>query len=83
MSLLVESVYGSATVQGAPATGRRKFGVPPGGAFDPWTQELLNAGVGSAWDAPVLELALCQLTLRAQREIYVAWSGAGQVSING
>jgi biotin-dependent carboxylase-like uncharacterized protein len=83
MSLWVEEVYGHATIQGAPVTGRRRFGVPPGGAFDPLLQHRINAIVGNFWDAPVLELALCQLTLRAVDDVALAWGGDAEVSVDG
>jgi len=83
VSLRVEQVYGNATVQGAPVMGRRRYGVPPGGAFDPPLQQRLNARVGNPPDAPVLELALCQLTLRALDEVVLAWGGNAAVSIDG
>lgn len=83
MTLRVEHIYGHATVQGAPVSGRRRFGVPPGGAFDPGLQARLNAGVGNPADTPVLELALCQLTLRALGNVALAWSGNSNVLIDG
>ena len=70
-------------MQGAPVAGKRRFGVPPGGAFDPQLQQRLNARAGNPPDAPVLELALCQLSLRALEDVVMAWGGAAAVSIDG
>ncbi|MHB8636913.1 MAG: 5-oxoprolinase subunit C family protein [Fimbriimonadaceae bacterium] len=83
MSLRVERLYGHASIQGAPAWGRRRFGVPPGGCFDPLLQERLNAVLGNALNAPVLELALCHISLLVTDDLVLAWSGCAGVSING
>jgi allophanate hydrolase subunit 2 len=79
VNLVVEAVYGHASIQGAPTKGKRCFGVPPGGAFDPWIQRRLNARLGNPGEALVLELALCQITVVADDSSVLAWGGANQI----
>lgn len=83
MTVFVEECYGHASVQGAPMFGRRKHGVPPGGAFDSATAALLNRLIGNSLDALVLELAGCQLTLRFDETAVLAWSGPGGPLVDG
>ncbi len=85
MSLEIVSLHGVATVQGAPTTGLRRYGVPPGGAFDRESLALANALLGNAPDAPGVELALAAACgFRARTEIAVAVVGAEAVlSVGG
>lgn len=55
MPELVRNV-GSAVLQGLPQTGRRKFGVPDGGAFDQNLHQIANALLGSPADTQTWEI---------------------------
>ncbi len=76
LSLVVEAVYGHASIQGAPKLGLRAFGVPPGGVWDISAYKALNSSLDNQPDAAVLELAHCRLTLVAREEVILAWEGA-------
>lgn len=57
MRLRIRQLFGIAELQGAPSLGRRRFGVPPGGAFDQIALEYVNALCGNDPGAPALEIA--------------------------
>lgn len=63
MSLKLASLYGLCTVQGPPIYGRRKFGVPEGGAFDLDSMRLANEILGNDAEEACLELGLASGTL--------------------
>ncbi len=80
MSLeVVGPLYGSVTLQGPPKSGRRVFGVPPGGAFDLESFRLANTLIGNSSDLECLELAMAAFTVRAVARIEFGWVGAGAV----
>lgn len=84
MSLRFDRVYGSVTAQGRPIFGRRKYGVPPGGAFDLSVVALLNQLVGNPADSLCLESAMAAATLDCDSPSVIAWGGApGDVQANG
>jgi len=56
--------------------GQRRFGVPPGGAFDQESLQLANALIGNVNDVSALEIGLGSLELRAEGEIWVSVVGA-------
>jgi len=56
--------------------GWQHFGVPVGGAADPWRARLANRLVGNADDAPLLEATLAGPTLRFDSTTVVAMAGA-------
>ena len=56
--------------------GWQRFGVPVGGAADPWSARLANRLVGNADDAPLLEATLAGPTLRFDSATLVAIAGA-------
>ena len=56
--------------------GWQRFGVPVGGAADPWSARLANRLVGNADNAPLLEATLAGPTLRFDSTTVVALSGA-------
>jgi biotin-dependent carboxylase-like uncharacterized protein len=55
--------------RGRPGYGR--YGVPSGGALDPFAAEAANQLVGNAWDAAVLEITLLGPTLRVDGGVIV------------
>lgn len=73
MSARIARLLGLATLQGPPTTGRRKFGVPPGGAFDQEALRAANALVGNPPDLLTIELsnAPIELVLHPPRLIAV------------
>ncbi|MCA1587716.1 MAG: biotin-dependent carboxyltransferase family protein [Chloroflexi bacterium] len=56
--------------------GWQRFGVPVGGAADPWSARLANRLVGNPDDAPLLEATLAGPTLRFASATLVAIVGA-------
>lgn len=62
------------TPRGRP--GWQHFGVPIGGAADPWSARLANRLVGNPEDAPLLEATLAGPTLRFDSATVVAITGA-------
>ena len=57
MSARIEKLAGLASLQGLPLTGYRRYGVPPGGAFDQESLLLGNALVGNPPAALAVELS--------------------------
>jgi 5-oxoprolinase (ATP-hydrolysing) subunit C len=76
LNLVIEELFGFATVQGPASPGLRAFGVPPGGAFDEESRELANLLVGRASAAPAVELALARVRLRALSPCAIGVAGA-------
>jgi 5-oxoprolinase (ATP-hydrolysing) subunit C len=76
MSLEIIELYGVGTLQSEPKPGRRKYGVPPGGAFDLESMSLANTLVGNDWRSATLELGLASITMRADRGMRVSVVGA-------
>ncbi len=74
---MIGPVYGSITLQGLPRTGRRAYGVPPGGAFDLESFHLSNALLGNPFGIEALELTMGQFTVRAIARTAFSWTGAG------
>ncbi|MBS1717207.1 MAG: biotin-dependent carboxyltransferase family protein [Armatimonadetes bacterium] len=84
MSLILRQGYGIATIQGAPNPGYRKFGVPPGGAFDMISLAFANALVGNVSDLPTVELALFTGTFESTSKHLLAAVGAeAEILVNG
>ncbi len=63
--------------------GWQRFGVPVGGAADPWSARLANRLVGNADDAPLLEATLAGPTLRFDTTTAVALVGAWNATLDG
>ena len=63
-------------MQAGPVVGLRRYGVPPGGAFDRESMMLANALLHRPPDAPVLELVLMGATLDVLEHCNVAVVGA-------
>lgn len=64
--------------------GWRRFGVPAGGAVDPWSARLANRLVGGPDDAALLEITLGGPVLRFERATLVALAGATfEASVDG
>lgn len=76
MSLFVRRIAGGATLQDAGRQGYRKFGVPPGGAFDMRALQVANAMVGSDRFAPALELCAWGAEFEAAQDIAIGLAGA-------
>jgi biotin-dependent carboxylase-like uncharacterized protein len=72
------------TVQAGPRTGQRHLGVPASGAADPLSLALANHLVGNAAFAPALETTLTGVSLRFERDCFVAITGAkAKARLNG
>lgn len=83
MILCLERAYGQAVRVGAPQVGLRRFGVPPGGAFDRESRALALALIGADAGEPVWEVA-GGAELVATQDIRVSCVGAPVVvSVNG
>jgi allophanate hydrolase subunit 2 len=84
LSLQVLEAFGHITLQGPPHPGLRKFGVPPGGAFDQESHSIANAILSNPLEALTLELAMASAKLKAIRHTRVSVVGAkGPLSIDG
>lgn len=68
----------------APVSGRRKFGVPPGGPFDSVSAALAAALLGQDCFAGGYEVLLLPAEFRAVEDVWVAVAGAaGEISVGG
>lgn len=76
MSLLVVRIGAGATLQDGGRTGYRRFGVPPGGAFDRESLALGNALLGNPPDAPAIEMTLLGGIFEAERDLAFSICGA-------
>jgi len=76
LSLEILELFGHASLQGLPTYGVRRFGVPPGGAFDQASHATANKCVGNSQDALTLELAMARIRLRATEDCDIALVGA-------
>jgi allophanate hydrolase subunit 2 len=63
LSARIERLIGFATLQGLPLTGYRRFGVPPGGAFDQESHALANALLDNPAAALTIELSNAQIDM--------------------
>ncbi len=77
MHLTIVSKFGFAELVSSPETGRREFGVPPGGWFDSVSAQLTLALLNQEASLPILEVANCALQLIAERDISLAICGFG------
>lgn len=83
MGLIARQVLGFASLQDGGRPGYRRFGVPPGGAFDTGAMHAANELLGQHRSAPVLEV-LGSLTLEALGDVRVAVTGAaGPLTCDG
>lgn len=82
MTLVVEELYGVATLVGKPSRGRRRFGVPEGGPWDEEAAALARVLLGNAEEAAVLELAQASVRLRADAETDLAVVGPSAAQVN-
>lgn len=73
MSARIDRLLGIATLQGPPLTGYRRYGVPPGGAFDQESFQLANAMLRNPPEAMAIELsnAPVEITFRAATRVAV------------
>lgn len=76
MSLRFERLYGVMSLQGRPRPGLRRYGVPPGGAFDQSAYRLANALVGNRNGELCLELGLASGLAVASSQLRLAIVGA-------
>lgn len=84
MRAKVTTLFGLATLEDQGRAGRRKFGVPPGGAFDRESMNLANALLGNSPGAPVIEFSLGTMTLEILEPGPVAVVGAASfVEVDG
>ncbi|MFQ3588135.1 MAG: biotin-dependent carboxyltransferase family protein [Fimbriimonadaceae bacterium] len=68
----------------APAPGRRKFGVPPGGPFDPISAALAADLLGQDRFESGFEVLLMPAEFRADEDVWVAVAGAAdEVAVGG
>lgn len=82
MSARIEKLLGLATLQGPPITGYRKFGVPPGGAFDQESYRLANALVGNSAEEFAIELSNAAIEIVFGMSARVAVVGAAFAHAN-
>jgi len=71
-----------ATVQDAGFSAGRSWGLPPGGAMDPYFHTLANRLVGNPPQAPAIEWALGTGVLRLTRKSRIAVVGLARVQLN-
>ena len=84
MRARVITLFGLATLEDFGRAGRRKFGVPPGGAFDRESMNLANALLGNPPGSPVTEFSLGTMTLEIQEPGPVSVVGAASfVDVDG
>lgn len=84
MSLIVEHPGARSLLQDRGRPGQAALGVSPSGAFDRGAHRQVNALLGNAEDAAVVEMLLGGLTLTATADHVVAVTGAvGPVTIDG
>ena len=79
MSLRLVKAFGVVSQQGNPIGGRRRFGVPPGGVFDPESWILANTLAGCPSLDPAWELSMAQASFRAEQSGIVGVAGATAV----
>jgi KipI family sensor histidine kinase inhibitor len=71
-------------IVGMPDLRRYRFGLPPGGAFDPVLLAAANRGVGNPPHANAFECTLVGPRLIARQELLGAWTGApAEIRIDG
>lgn len=84
MALTFESLYGHVSVQSQAYSGRRSFGVPPGGPFDPCSSQLANALLNNALFDACLECAGAAFVAKVTQGCWISWTGFGhQLLLNG
>lgn len=83
MAIRVESVFGHLSVQGQPEPGWRKYGLPPGGCFEPEVLARLNELVGNHPGALGLELAFGRVELVCKHPGWVAFGPNGTGKLDG
>lgn len=76
MSLVLEGVHVHCRLQGAPSGGKRRFGVPSGGAFDREAWLISNALAGNLQPETSLEIAFGGLRARAEGPLLLSLVGA-------
>lgn len=76
MGLRVLSVQHGATLQDLGRPGFRRFGVPPGGAFDAAALRWANSRLANPPNAACLELTLTGGRFEAERDLWVVVAGA-------
>ncbi|MFN2613761.1 MAG: biotin-dependent carboxyltransferase family protein [Actinomycetota bacterium] len=74
--IIVESPGALTLVQDAGRVGFGSHGVPPSGAFDPWSMRAANLVVANDGNAAVLEITLRGPVLRFEHEHVVALAGS-------
>lgn len=76
MSLEVTERYGVVELRGRPSPPLRRFGVPPGGAFDTEALAIANSLVGNAVDETAWELGMAHATFRPACDGVIGIAGA-------
>jgi allophanate hydrolase subunit 2 len=76
LSARIEKLLGLASLQGLPLTGYRRFGVPPGGAFDQESYRLGNALLGNDPGALSIELSNASIQIVVSSSTRVSIVGA-------
>ncbi|MFI5385712.1 MAG: biotin-dependent carboxyltransferase family protein [Fimbriimonadales bacterium] len=76
MSSRIDRLMGLASLQGPCVTGYRRFGVPPGGAFDQESFRLANALLGNEPGALAIELSNASIEIAFSATTRVAVVGA-------
>jgi allophanate hydrolase subunit 2 len=75
-ALSVVRAFGAVSWQGLPLHGFRRFGVPPGGAWDQESFALANVLVGNEPQLPVIEVLGGSVELRAEVDCVIGVVGA-------
>lgn len=73
--ILLRNIAAAIEVVGRPKQGRR-FGIPPGGAFDFVSHAEANTLFGNRFEAPALEVSFGSIELVAQGDTWLGWTGA-------
>jgi biotin-dependent carboxylase-like uncharacterized protein len=76
VSVRIGTLIGSAAFQDSGRLGYRKFGVPPGGAFDRASALLANLLVRNEPGTPTIEMALGSAEFEAIEPVELSWAGA-------
>lgn len=76
MSARIEKLLGIASLQGPPVLGYRRYGVPPGGAFDQESFRIANAMLGNDPSALTIELSNASIEIQFSKATRIAIVGA-------
>ena len=81
MALFVEKPGILTTIQDLGRPGWRRFGIPSGGAMDPFSASLANLLVGNERGAALVEFHFSAPVFQVENDCFVALAGAGRAEI--